>query len=177
MPATSTLPLLLWWAIEAKVATDPEAVLALFEDRAVWDLPIVRDDRRGAADAAVRRGGDAAGPDRCARLLALAPGPDHVKRLMAGFEAAYAGRSLAGLPPELADALARYSGQSLTLGLRRASPRRSPKPCDCWPTNEPIAPSSSSSSRSWARSAGRRAFRSCCGSPASRPTTPSGPPP
>ena len=33
----------------------------------------------------------------CARLLALAPGPDHVKRLMAGFESAYAGRSLAGL--------------------------------------------------------------------------------
>ena len=36
------LPLLLWWAIEAKVATDPEAVLALFQDRATWDLPIVR---------------------------------------------------------------------------------------------------------------------------------------
>ena len=33
----------------------------------------------------------------CARLLALAPGPDHVKRLMAGFESAYAGRPLAGL--------------------------------------------------------------------------------
>ena len=60
--------------------------------------------------------------NRCARLLALAPGPDHVKRLMAGFEAAYAGRSLAGLPPELADALARYSGQSVTLGLRQGKP-------------------------------------------------------
>ena len=41
---------------------------------------------------------------------------------MAGFEAAYAGRSLAGLPPELADALARYSGQSVTLGLRQGKP-------------------------------------------------------
>ena len=60
--------------------------------------------------------------DRCARLLAMAPGPDHVKRLMAGFEAAYAGRSLAGLPPELADALAKYSGQSVTLGLRQGKP-------------------------------------------------------
>jgi putative heme-binding domain-containing protein len=56
---------------------------------------------------------------RCARLLALAPGPDHVQRLMAGFEAAYAGRSLAGLPPELVDALGRYSKQSLALGLRQ----------------------------------------------------------
>ena len=55
-------------------------------------------------------------------LLALAPGPDHIKRLMAGFEAAYAGRSLAGLPAELADALAQYSGQSVTIGLRQGKP-------------------------------------------------------
>jgi putative heme-binding domain-containing protein len=59
---------------------------------------------------------------RCARLLALAPGPDHVHRLMAGFETAYAGRSLAGLTPELAAALARSSGRSLTLGLRQGRP-------------------------------------------------------
>ena len=55
----------------------------------------------------------------CARLLAMAPGPEHIKRLMAGFEAAAAGRSLAGLPPELAEALATYSGQSVTLALRQ----------------------------------------------------------
>ena len=41
---------------------------------------------------------------------------------MTGFEAAYAGRSLAGLPPELADALARFGGQSVTLGLRQGKP-------------------------------------------------------
>ena len=116
------IPLLLWWAIESKVGTDPEAVLAMFEDRTVWDLPIAKSmvlDRlmRRFAAAGTR-------PDltRCARLLALAPGPDHVKRLMAGFESAYAGRSLAGLPPELVDALARYSGQSLTIGLRQGKP-------------------------------------------------------
>ena len=39
------MPLLVWWAIEAKVGTDPEAVLAMFEDRSVWGLPIVRGDR------------------------------------------------------------------------------------------------------------------------------------
>ena len=116
------LPLLLWWALEAKVATDPEAVLALFQDRAIWDLPIVR---ATVAERLMRRfaaAGTRQDLTNCARLLALAPGPDHIKRLMAGFEAAYAGRSLAGLPPELADALARYSGQSVTLGLRQGKP-------------------------------------------------------
>ncbi len=47
MPSDIHIPLLLWWAIEAKVATDPEAVLALFQDRAIWNLPIVTStDRR-----------------------------------------------------------------------------------------------------------------------------------
>ncbi len=116
------LPLLLWWVIEAKTATDPEAVLALFQDRAIWDLPIVRTTilerlMRRFASAGTR-------PDltRCARLLALAPGPDHITRLMAGFEAAYAGRSVAGLPPELVDALTQYSRHSMTLGLRQGKP-------------------------------------------------------
>ena len=116
------LPLLLWWAIEAKVTTDPDAVVALFEDTRIWDLPIVRS---AVAERLMRRFA-AAGtrPDlaRCTRLLTLAPGPDQAKRLMAGFEAAYAGRPLAGLPPELAGALARYGGQSLTLGLRQGKP-------------------------------------------------------
>src|SRR5262249_20603440 len=41
---------------------------------------------------------------------------------MVGFEAAWSGRSLAWLPPELVEALARYGGQSMTLGLRQGKP-------------------------------------------------------
>jgi len=116
------LPLLIWWALEAKITTDPEDVLALFQDRAVWELPIAR---ATVVERLMRRfaaSGTRQDLTRCARLLALAPGPDHIKRLMEGFEAAYAGRSLVGLPTELTDALARYSGQSVTLGLRQGKP-------------------------------------------------------
>ena len=80
-----------------KVATEPDSVLALFEDSAAWSLPIVR---ATIAERLMRRfAASGTGPDlaRCARLLALAPGPDHIKSVMAGFEAAYAGRSLARL--------------------------------------------------------------------------------
>src|SRR5205814_4811718 len=35
------IPLLLWWAIEAKADSDRDAVLALFNDKAFWDQPIV----------------------------------------------------------------------------------------------------------------------------------------
>jgi putative heme-binding domain-containing protein len=116
------IPLLLWWAIEAKAGTDPDVVLGLFEDRALWKGPIVagtiveRLMRRFAA-AGTRRD-----LDRCAGLLALAPGPEHVKALMTGFESAFAGRSLAGLPDKLAAALETYGGQSVSLGLRQRKP-------------------------------------------------------
>ena len=36
------IPLLLWWALEAKVATDPELVLAIFSESEIWNLPIVK---------------------------------------------------------------------------------------------------------------------------------------
>jgi putative heme-binding domain-containing protein len=116
------MPLLTWWAIEARVGTEPDAVLTMFADRSVWGLPVVRGTlierlmRRFAAS------GTRADLDRCTRLLAMAPGPENRKRLMAGFEAAYAGRSLAGLPDSLADAVAKYSGQSVTIGLRQGKP-------------------------------------------------------
>ena len=101
---------------------DTEAVLALFQDRATWELPIVTSTIEERLMRRLAAAGTRKDLDRCARLLALAPGPEHAKKLMAGFEAAYAGRSLAGLPQALADALARYSGQSVTLGLRQGKP-------------------------------------------------------
>ena len=116
------MPLLIWWAIEAQVSSDPGRVLALFDDPSIWGLPIVR---RTVAERVMRRfaaAGSRADLDRCARLLAMAPGPDDARRLMTGFEAAYAGRSLAGLPEALAGAMAKYGGHSLTIGLRQRKP-------------------------------------------------------
>ncbi len=52
----------------------------------------------------------------------MAPGPDHIKRLMAGFEAASRAGRWPGCRSELAEALAKYSGQSVTLGLRQGKP-------------------------------------------------------
>ncbi len=116
------IPLLVWWAIEAKVSVAPEAVLALFEDRSNWQLPIVQST---IAERLMRRfaaAGSRADLARCARLLSMAPSPDDARRLTTGFEAAFAGRSLAGLPDVLAEALAKHGGQSLSLGLRRNNP-------------------------------------------------------
>ena len=113
------VPLLLWWAIETHAESSRDAILSLFSDPAVWRQPLARKHitqrlmRRYAATGARK--------DLlvCARLLELAPDDESRKALMAGFEEAYQGRSLAGLPNELAAAIAKSGGASLPLRLRQ----------------------------------------------------------
>ena len=116
------LPLLLWWAIESKAGSDREAVLALFREPSFWGRPIVR----GAIAERIMRRYALSGSRKdlltCADLLRLAPGPEDTKRLMGGFEAAFSGRSLPSMPAELAEALSKFAGESVTLGLRRGRP-------------------------------------------------------
>ncbi len=113
------IPLLLWWAIESKAETDRDAVVALFRDPSFWARPIVA---KTIAERVMRRYA-ATGSRRdlltCAELLKLAPTPEARKRLLSGLEAATAGRSLVGLPDELAEGLAQAQGGSILLGVRR----------------------------------------------------------
>jgi putative heme-binding domain-containing protein len=115
-------PLLLWWAIESKCENDRDQVLALFEDTAVWKLPLVE---KHILHRLMRRFA-AAGSRKdlltCARLLQLARDAERSKKLLRGFEEALHGRSLGNLPVELTEALARYGGESTVLGLRQNKP-------------------------------------------------------
>ncbi|MBI3465659.1 MAG: c-type cytochrome, partial [Planctomycetes bacterium] len=112
-------PLSIWWAIEAHANEHRDQVLAMFSDRAVWELPLVQEHilprlmRRYAATGARK---DLL---TCARLLELAPTQEHAKRLMTGFEQAFEGRPLSGLPDELLTAMAKAGGGSLALRVRQ----------------------------------------------------------
>ncbi|HUY36198.1 MAG TPA: PVC-type heme-binding CxxCH protein [Pirellulales bacterium] len=113
------LPLLLWWAIEAQAETDREAVLALFGDSPLWSAKIVSTH---ILHRLMRRYAAAGGRKNlltCAQLLALSPDNVYSKALMRGFEEAYQGRPLSGLPTELVEAMSKVGGQSIVLGLRQ----------------------------------------------------------
>ena len=116
-------PLLLWWAIETHADAGRDEVLRLLGDSALWSRPLVRSTilerltRRYAA-AGTRRDLLA-----CAALLDLAPDAGSRQTLLAGFEKAFEGRALTGLPDELTAALARAGGGSLSLRLRTRDPR------------------------------------------------------
>jgi putative heme-binding domain-containing protein len=112
-------PLMLWWAIEAHAEQDRDAVLACFADAALRAAPLVREH---LLERLMRRFAQAGGRHNlltCARLFDLAPEPESAARLMKGFEEAFAGRTVATIPDELAAALARAGGGSLALRVRR----------------------------------------------------------
>ncbi|MDR3635299.1 MAG: c-type cytochrome [Isosphaeraceae bacterium] len=115
-------PLLLWWAIESWCDSDRDKVAALFDVPSLWRHSLVRDHllhrvMRRYAQAGTRK--DLA---TCARLLKQAPDAAAAKALVRGFEEAYQGRSLGGLPEDLTEALARFGGDSVPLGLRQNKP-------------------------------------------------------
>jgi putative heme-binding domain-containing protein len=114
---------MIWWALEAKAASDREAVLALFEDATFWDEPIVR---QILLERVMRRYAQAGSREdllTCAKLLDLSPSREDSEVLMRGFELAFKGRSVAGLPEELVTAMSRHGVGSVAIGLRRGDPR------------------------------------------------------
>ncbi len=113
------VPLLCWWVLETHLATHRDAVLALFQAPAVWDRPLVQEHilprlmRRFAVEG--RRQDLLV----CASLLRAATGTNHTAQLMKGFEEAYRGRAMTGLPDELLSALAATGNAPLVLRVRQ----------------------------------------------------------
>lgn len=115
-------PLLLWWAIEEQCGTDPSAVVQLFSDRELWRAPVVQS---AILSRLMRRFAATGKQDDllvCARLFEVSPNPESTAQLTRGFEEAFQGRPLAGLPEALVDAMAKAGGESTLIGARRGKP-------------------------------------------------------
>ncbi len=117
-------PLLVWWAIEAQIgqAGVHEILRQLLSEPAAWQGPLVADHLTARLMKRYALAGTRKDLINAAALLNAAPDKVAVDRLLKGFEEAFQGRSLAGIPDELAIALARSGGGSLALRLRQAQP-------------------------------------------------------
>jgi len=113
------IPLLLWWGLEAKAESDRELLLDLFQEAALWRLPIVHKQILSRMMQRYAQAGSRKDLLTCARLLQLAPAAEQARELLIGFEKAFTGRPLTGLPPQLVEALAARGGGSLALQLRQ----------------------------------------------------------
>ena len=112
------IPLLLWWAIQNKLPAHRDAVVAMFNDPAIWKAPIVCTTiaSRAARGLATSVAGETDNQRALVTLFTTAPGEDERKLLVTGVNEAFEGRQIGALIPELAKIL-RDSG-NLELAAR-----------------------------------------------------------
>jgi putative heme-binding domain-containing protein len=117
-------PLLIWWALETQAGrtTIEEILQKLFAEPASWERPLVAEVLVERMMKRYALSGTRNDLLSAAVLLNAAPDKQSVDRLLKGFEEAFQGRSLAGIPDELVQALAKSGGGSLALRFRQAQP-------------------------------------------------------
>lgn len=117
--ADPDIPLQMWWALESKIEEHNSAVLALFRDRALWKIPIVRKHMLERLMQRYAMQGDFAS---CAQLIRQAPSGDEVKILVTGLQEGLRGGET-NLTAELEQALEPYSKylnhHTLAISLRQ----------------------------------------------------------
>ncbi len=113
------VPLLLWWAIESRCARDRDAVLRLFHDKSLWQRILAHDAIVSRLMRRFASGGTQQDLHTCTELFRLAPEKKDGLALLRGFEEAYKGRSIAGLPDDLLAEIARLGGGSVAFGVRQ----------------------------------------------------------
>ncbi len=112
--------LMIWWALEAKAGSHREEVLQLLTETAFWERPVVKQHLLERLMQRYAQAGTREDLLACAKLLDLSPAREYSEILMRGFERAFEGRSVAGLPDELIAAMARHGVGSITVGVRRS---------------------------------------------------------
>jgi putative membrane-bound dehydrogenase-like protein len=123
------IPLLAWYAIEARCDSDRDPVLNLFapknenpETPALLASTMVKEQMLPKLIRRFASKGSRADLLVCARLLRAAPTDEHRRLLLDGFEAAFKGRPLPPLPDELSQALAAAGRNSPIFRLRGGDP-------------------------------------------------------
>lgn len=117
-------PLLLWWAIEAQMSRIDAATLAhqLLATPELWKRRLVVGTITERLMKRYALAGTRQDLLNAAALLNAAPDRESTELLLKGFEEAFQGRSLAGIPEELIQALGKSGGGSLALRFRQAQP-------------------------------------------------------
>lgn len=116
------IPLLTWWVLESHITLDRDAVVAFLAKPELWDRPMMQQHLLPRVMRRFATEGRRQDLLVCAKLLGLAPTPAHTVHLMRGFEEAYRGREMSGLPDELLQAMARSGQAPLVLRVRQGDP-------------------------------------------------------
>jgi putative heme-binding domain-containing protein len=119
------IPLLIWWAMEAKAETDRDALISIFSDKDIWKNKLVQNVLlKRLMQRYILSGGDA-NYKAASKLISLAPSKSDAKILMSGLREGLRGRDAIGLSVELSKAIQPYQselfGAPLALGIRQGN--------------------------------------------------------
>lgn len=119
------IPLLIWWAMEAKTGTDRDALISIFADKGIWQKRLVQDMLlKRLMQRYIMSAGDA-DYKAASRLISLAPSKADAKILMSGLREGLRGREAISLPAELNKAIQPYQselfGAPLALAIRQGN--------------------------------------------------------
>jgi putative membrane-bound dehydrogenase-like protein len=117
--ADAFIPFMAWLVMESHCAAQRDAVLALFDEPAFWNAPLVRSSLASKLMRRFAASGTRQELTACAALLRKAPGDADRKALMNGFEEAFKGRPIPVLPDELMKALEATGRMTLVLRVRQ----------------------------------------------------------
>jgi putative heme-binding domain-containing protein len=101
------IPLLLWWALEVQMRTDPGGAVDLVSSDSAQSSALVRDHLLERVARLLTARSTDSDFHACARLLDTALGPAQVARLVAGMEKGLEGRRLPAVPAPLVEPLKR----------------------------------------------------------------------
>ena len=119
------IPLLIWWAMEAKTGTDRDALISIFADKGIWQKRLVQEVLlKRLMQRYIMSAGDA-DYKAAARLISLAPSKADAKILMSGLREGLRGREAISLPAELNKAIQPYQselfGAPLAFAIRQGN--------------------------------------------------------
>ncbi|RPE08821.1 dehydrogenase [Chitinophaga lutea] len=121
--ADTDMPLLTWWAVEAKAETGRDALLAMFKNKSLWTNKTVQQTILERLMQRYVMAGGEANFAAAAALLNQAPDKKLAKPLVAGLSEGLRGRDLIGLSPALTKAIQPYQsdlfGGPLAMGIRQ----------------------------------------------------------
>ncbi len=117
------IPLLIWWAMEAKAESDRDALISIFEDRAIWQKKLVQDVVLKRLMQRYVMSADDANYKAASKLISLAPSKASAKILIGGLREGLRGQDAIGLSAELTEAIQPYQselfGAPLSLAIRQ----------------------------------------------------------
>lgn len=95
----------IWWAMESKAISDRNALIRLFEDPALWELPVVKDIAVGRLLQRYALQGGNANYQACVRLMTLSPAEQHTQHLFANLQQSLRGVDINVLPSDLIETI------------------------------------------------------------------------